>query len=116
MGITGIDHLYAETVDWDSTTAFWHGLGFEFASRWGDEGHRAGRLECGAAAVVIAEIPVGRNPEFTVFFHLDDVDSFDVDATVEVVQPLEDTHWGTRWIRVADPEGRVHALESPKEH
>jgi len=28
-----------------------------------------------------------------------------------VVTPLSHTHWGSRWIRVADPDGRVHPLE-----
>jgi catechol 2,3-dioxygenase-like lactoylglutathione lyase family enzyme len=116
MRITGIDHVYAETSDWDATTAFWHGLGFEFTSRWGDEGHRAGRLECGDAAVVIAEIPVGQRPGFTAFFRMEDGEGFEPGDRVEVVAPLEDTHWGTQWIRVADPEGRVHALESRPEH
>ena len=88
MGVTGIDHIYAETADWDATVAFWHGLGFEFTSRWGDEGHRAGRLESGTAAVVVAEIPAGQEPDSSVFFHLDDADSFVPDASVEIVAPL----------------------------
>ena len=27
---------------------------------------------------------------------------------VEVVTPLEDTQWGTRWIRVQDPDGNLY--------
>ncbi len=30
---------------------------------------------------------------------------------VEVSTPLEATHWGTRWIRVTDPDGHTYALE-----
>jgi catechol 2,3-dioxygenase-like lactoylglutathione lyase family enzyme len=110
MAITGIDHLYAETRDWEAAAAFWGGLGFEFTSQWGSAGHRAGRLESGQAAVVLAEIPPGDTPPAcNVFFDLEDADEFD--AGDAVVSPLEVTHWGTRWIRVADPEGRVHCLE-----
>lgn len=110
MPITRIDHLYAETLDWESSAAFWEGLGFELVSRWGSEGHRAGRMECGNAAVVLAEIAEGE-PEFTAFFHLEDPNRFRPGDGVKVTVPLSDTHWGTRWIRVQDPEGRIHALE-----
>jgi catechol 2,3-dioxygenase-like lactoylglutathione lyase family enzyme len=108
--IRGIDHLYAETLDWEASAAFWEGLGFTFVSRWGSEGHRAGRLESGDAAVVLAEIGDG-TPEFTAFFDLTDADGFSPGDGVTVTTPLQPTHWDTRWIRVADPDGRVHALE-----
>jgi uncharacterized glyoxalase superfamily protein PhnB len=108
MGITGIDHLYAETTRWSETVDFWERLGFEFVEEWGSEGHRAGRLECNDARLVLAEITDG-DPAFSVFFDLADAD--DVSDLPGVVTPLSNTHWGTRWIRVADPEGRVHALE-----
>lgn len=107
MRITSIDHVYAETLDWDASVTFWVGLGFAFVSEWGSEGHRAGRLECGSAAVVLAEITEGA-PAFNVFFDVDDPDDSGLGG---VVTPLSDTHWGTRWIRVEDPDGRVHALE-----
>lgn len=115
MPVTSLDHLYAETHHWDETVAFWHGLGFEFVSRWGEEGHRAGRLESGAAAVVVAEVPLGQPAAFTAFFRLDDADDFQPGSAVDVVAPLEDTHWGTRWLRVADPDTRVYALEATED-
>jgi len=108
--IRGIDHLYTETRDWEASAAFWEGLGFSFVSRWGSDGHRAGRLEAGDAAIVLAEIPDG-TPQSSVFFDLVDADGFTPGAAVTVSTPLEPTHWDTRWMRVTDPDGRVHALE-----
>ncbi|NNF70061.1 MAG: VOC family protein, partial [Acidimicrobiia bacterium] len=54
---------------------------------------------------------VSGEPEFTVFFDLEGADAFSVGASVTVETPLEATHWGTRWMRVRDTDGRVHALE-----
>lgn len=107
MAVTSLDHVYLETNHWDASAAFWAGLGFAFAEQWGSEGHRAGRLTSGSAAIVLAE--VATDPEFTLFFGLADPEAVDVDA---VVAPLRATHWGTRMLRVRDPEGRVHALEA----
>jgi catechol 2,3-dioxygenase-like lactoylglutathione lyase family enzyme len=113
MTIRAIDHVYAETTRWGAAVAFWKGLGFEFAERWGSEGHRAGRLVSGDAVVVVAEVPAGTEPGFSVFFATDDVDGLRPGEAVEVVTPPEDTHWGTRWLRAADPEGRVYSIEGP---
>lgn len=108
MGITGIGHVYAETSDWEGSVAFWEGLGFSFADRWESDGHRAGRLECNSAAVVLAEVP--EEPQhLSVFFDIERPE--DAPDLPGVVTPLTDTHWGTRWIRVEDPDGRIHALE-----
>lgn len=107
MAVRRIDHLYAETREWGAGVAFWEGLGFSFTDRWGSEGHRAGRLECGQAGVVLAEIGEG-TPEFNVFFDADAIDAVDVPT---VVTPPSPTHWGTRWLRLRDPDGRIHVLE-----
>ena len=112
MGITKLDHVYVETRDWDAATAFWGGLGFSFVEQWGSDGHRAGRLEAGSAAVVLAEVDEDAAPAFNVFFQLDDAERFAPGDRVDVIHSLEPTHWGTRWVRVRDPEGRVHCLEA----
>ena len=31
-----------------------------------------------------------------------------------VITPLADTHWGTRWLRVRDPDGNLYAVEFAK--
>ena len=108
MRIDGIDHLYVETNAWEASVDFWTRLGFSQASEWGEPGHRAGRFEAGAAAVVLAEAS-GSAPAMALHFAVHGADgSEDLPG---VVTPLEDTHWGTRWIRVQDPDGRVHVLE-----
>jgi uncharacterized glyoxalase superfamily protein PhnB len=108
MAVTALDHVYLETTHWESSVEFWHRLGFTVAERWGSAGHRAGRLVAGSAAIVLAE--VDGDPEVTLFFRLDDPEALDAGAAVAV--PLQPTHWGTRMIRVRDPEGRIHALEA----
>ena len=107
--LRGIDHLYSETMHWEASVAFWEGLGFSFEDRWGDEGHRAGRLRCNDAVVVLAE--VATSPASNVFFSVDSVDDARPGAGVEIVSGPEDTHWGTRWLRVRDPDGRVYSIE-----
>jgi len=102
MGIKGIDHLYLETRHWDESTAFWKTLGFSFADQWGQDGHRAGRLVMGEAVIVLAEAA----DELTVFFS-----AADIAGLAEVVGEAERTHWGTKVIRVTDPDGHTFALE-----
>ena len=92
--------------------AFWEGLGFEFVDQWGSDGHRAGRLQSKQAVVVLAEVGPDLPAAFNAFFDLADPDRFEIGPGVEVETPLETTHWGTRWIRVTDPDGRVHCLEA----
>ena len=115
MPITSLDHIYVETRDWDAGIAFWRGIGFAFSDTWGGEGHRAARLVAGEATVVLAEIDGAKQPEFDVFFKLEDADDFESAGAVEVDQALKGTHWGTRWIRVRDPEGRIFCLEETPE-
>jgi uncharacterized glyoxalase superfamily protein PhnB len=43
-----------------------------------------------------------------------DADAFELDASVEVVDGWEDTHWGTRLMTVRDPDGREWKLQAPK--
>ncbi len=111
MPIRALDHIYVETRNWDESVTFWRGLGFEFADRWGDDGHRAGRLVTGNAVVVLAEVDESTDPAFNAFFSLTAAGEYTMGEGVEVEQTLTETHWGTRWIRVRDPEGRIFCLE-----
>ena len=108
-----LDHLYIETRHFEKTLAFWKALGFETARVWGDDGHRACRLVCEESSLVLAESTVPVGP--VVHFRVPEVDGLNRELAkheaVTVRTPLEDTHWGTRWIRVEDPDGRVHVLE-----
>lgn len=116
MGITGIDHLYVETRSFQKAVAFWEGLGFSIVAKWGEDGHKAGMLMCGGAKIVLAE--AHKPCPVTVHFAIEGADAYQTDLKkkkgVRVTTPLEDTHWGTRWIRVADPDANHFALEERK--
>ncbi|MGI8422556.1 MAG: VOC family protein [Chloroflexota bacterium] len=112
--VRALDHVYLETRSFDSAVAFWEALGFKLAERWGADGHRAGRLVSGSAFIVLAESAA---PMQVVHFR---VPAGSLDALAEVLEgstdvkvvtPVEATHWGTRWLRVQDPDGRIYALE-----
>ena len=102
--IDRIDHLYLETRSFDDAVRFWERLGFKLASTWGRDGHRAGRLESGDAYLVLAE---SQEPMLNVHFGLGEAD----ELAARLGQPLEKTHWGTRLLRVTDPDGRTFVLE-----
>ena len=112
--VRALDHLYLETRSFDAAVSFWEALGFRLAERWGDEGHRAGRLVSGSASVVLAE---GRAPAQVVHFRVPPgsldalAASLDGNTYLKVVTPVEPTHWGTRWLRVQDNDRRIYALE-----
>jgi catechol 2,3-dioxygenase-like lactoylglutathione lyase family enzyme len=104
MSVKGIDHLYVETRSFDDAVAFWERLGFALTRRWGQDGHTAGRLESGGTFIVLAE---SANPVLNVHFGV-----AEAPALAETLgQPLEQTHWGARLIRVRDPDGRTFVLE-----
>lgn len=120
MSIEKLGHVYLETRQFDQTVAFWNSLGFTVAEEWGDATHRACRLTSGDAAVVLAEAdPAGSPQSPTVHFAMKDperlAESLAAAENVAVITPLEATHWGTRWIRVQDPDGNLYCLESPGE-
>ena len=41
-------------------------------------------------------------------------DAFRPDPLVEVVNPFEDTHYGTKEMTVRDPDGRSWTLQAPR--
>jgi catechol 2,3-dioxygenase-like lactoylglutathione lyase family enzyme len=120
MSVSGFDHVYVETRHFERTIAFWESLGFAVAESWGEGDHRACRLSAGTAWVVLAEAGAGHDPQrATVHLKVTDPEALDArireaDA-VSVISPLEETHWGTRWIRVHDPDGNLYVLEAGKD-
>jgi uncharacterized glyoxalase superfamily protein PhnB len=106
-------HLYLETRSFREALAFWSTLGFELVREWTHDGKGAGRLESGAAVVVIAE---SDDPQLAVHLHTSDIDALERKLVARgrgsIVEPPEETHWGTRWMWVRDPDGRVFALET----
>ena len=116
MHIDAIDHIYVETADYDAARAFWTQLGFSAESEWGDGDHRAGKFVCGTAAVVLATAHGTAKPcGPTVHLHVEQTaqaqKALDAADGIRVLVRDEPTHWGTRWIRVADPDGNEWVLE-----
>lgn len=112
-----LDHFYLETRHYDRAREFWADLGFSSESEWGEDGHRACQLRSGEAMLVLAEAESQDSCEGpTVVFSVDDPEAVNTrladSPAVDVTTPLEDTHWGTRWIRVRDPDGNVFNLEA----
>jgi catechol 2,3-dioxygenase-like lactoylglutathione lyase family enzyme len=117
MAVHGIDHLFIETRDFDGSVAFWQTLGFRLVERWGEGGYQAGMLRSDGAVIVLAPPRQADAPaQVTVHFRITDADAaarllLDGGDGAAIETPPEDTHWGTRWLRVRDPDGRVFALE-----
>jgi len=119
MSVTGIDHLYLETKSLERTLRFYAALGFTVAAEWGEGEHRAAKLVSGDASVVVAEVLPETSPQgATVHFAIENAEALHRALAkipeVTIVTPLQDTHWGTRWIRVRDPEGNFYCLEAPR--
>ncbi|MHC4473819.1 MAG: VOC family protein [Planctomycetota bacterium] len=120
MSVTSMDHLYVETRSFEKAMAFWGTLGFAVDHTWGEGDHRAGMLRAGKAIVVLAEVGPTHDPQRpTPHLAIRDPEALDEHLAesdaVDVVTPLEETHWGTRWIRVRDPDGNLYSLEVPRE-
>jgi len=113
-------HLFIAPADFEASLAFYRdSLGWTVTRTWGDNGAvRGALLSGGGVEVVIASdtsYPTGRP-----ILHLD---IHDIDARfkalpkgVEVVTRPEDTHWGTRWFVVRDPDGNLIAFEEVHNH
>lgn len=112
MGIEAIDHLYIESQSFKDAAAFWQSLGFKLVEEWGDDGHQAGRLEAGSAVIVLVE---SDTPMVNIHLRVNQPEelsgSLERKGSAAVVLPLEPTHWGTRWMKVQDPDGRLFVLE-----
>ncbi|HEX4780483.1 MAG TPA: VOC family protein [Usitatibacter sp.] len=110
-------HIFIRPVDYERSLAFYRDtLGWSVTQTWGDEkGGRGAILSGGGMKVVIAERREGMEGEARPDVHLD---IHDIDARFKampkgdhVVREPEDTHWGTRWFVVRDPDGNVIAFE-----
>jgi uncharacterized glyoxalase superfamily protein PhnB len=69
--------------------------------------------------VVIAQRPSGQQGEVpTVHLDIHDLDARfrTLPKGTHVVTPPEDTHWGTRWFVVRDPDGNLIAFEEVTPH
>jgi catechol 2,3-dioxygenase-like lactoylglutathione lyase family enzyme len=119
--IDRFDHLFYYVSDFERSLVFYRDtLGWSVVSLWGEAaGERGAVLSSGALKVVLAQHPlerglaVGQPGRANVHLDIHDVDKrFQVLPQGDhVVVPPQDTHWGTRWFVVRDPDGNLIAFE-----
>jgi catechol 2,3-dioxygenase-like lactoylglutathione lyase family enzyme len=117
VGLQGFDHLYIETQRFNESLAFWKTLGLGVQDEWGEDDHRACMLARPGMKIVLVE--TDGDPLMNLHLAMDDPAATmqgltDATDRITISTPLEDTHWGTQWIRLADPDGRTICLEAPK--
>lgn len=114
MSIESIDHLYIETPSFETTCAFWKGLGFKLVEQWEEDNHLACRLEAGNTYIVSVK---AERASLTVHFRVSTFDGYAKqiaeNESIVVQVPLEATHWSSQWMRVQDPDEHVFGLEKP---
>ena len=110
MPVTGVHHLLVETHNWGKSVAFWRQLGWELAEDHGTSGKLI--APGGGAYIWLSEVAPNRPPAIDVYFDVSDPDRFAPKSPVEIVEPLHDTHWGTKLMSVRDPDGRIVRLQA----
>jgi len=111
MTTDGIEAVFLETHNWGKSAKFFQTLGYEieFATD-----HNSGQLRRGDGPYVfIAEVPEAEPTRTHLVLAVADADAFELDGSVDVVSPWEDSHWGTRLMTVRDPDGREWKLQAP---
>ncbi|GAA3430454.1 VOC family protein [Kutzneria kofuensis] len=110
MTTDGIDAVYLTTHNWGRTAKFFQALGFRLDF---ETDHNSGQLRNGDGPhVFVAEVP-NQDPSMQLVLKVADETKVQLDPTVEVVTPFEDTHYGTREMVVRDPDGRTWTLQAP---
>jgi catechol 2,3-dioxygenase-like lactoylglutathione lyase family enzyme len=113
-------HLFIRPQDYEASLAFYRDvLGWSVTQDWGGNGsERGAMLSGGGIKVVISErVPEskanGQSNGPDVHLDIHDIDKrFKAlpKGTHVVIEPQE-THWGTRWFVVRDPDGHLIAFE-----
>jgi hypothetical protein len=107
----GIEAIHLTTHNWGRAAKFFQSLGYELEF---DTGHSSGQLRNGTGPTVfIAEVPADHELQTKILLHVPDAEKFSADETVEVLQPFEETHYGTNEMTVRDPDGRQWTLSAP---
>jgi hypothetical protein len=108
VAVDGVRSIYIETHNFGKAAAFWKALGFEhFLDLGGSSG--GFRAADGGAYLFLEEVPEDRPLGTEPYFNI--TGGADFGPPVEVVKPLEATHWETKLMEVRDPDGRTWKLE-----
>ncbi len=122
------DHVFIAPKDWDKAFEFYNKiLGWEPGPSWGEKGKepRGAYLKSkGGMTVVIAEEHEADDNSWTHGFnghrptlHLE-VENVDevfkqLPTGTHIISSPQDTHWGSRWFLVKDPDNNIIAFNSP---
>jgi uncharacterized glyoxalase superfamily protein PhnB len=106
MTTEGIEAVYLTTHNWGKAAGFFQSLGFTLDF---ETDHNSGQLRAGDGPYVfIAEVPENQEIQTQIVLKMDSAETL---PDVEVVTPLEDTHYGTKEMTVRDPDGRTWTLQ-----
>ncbi|MFI9403017.1 VOC family protein [Nocardia sp. NPDC052316] len=111
MAIDGIEGIFLSTHNWGRAAKFYKALGFEldFATD-----HGSGMLRRGDGPYLfLAEVPKNQEPQMQLILSVANADAFQPDASIDVVTPFEETHYGKKEMTVRDPDGRVLSIQAP---
>ncbi len=113
-------HLFIRPADFDASLAFYRDvLGWSVSEQWGDAAKgRGAALSGGGVKVVLAErhesaAAADGTARPNVHLDIHDIDKRfkALPKGAHVVAEPQDTHWGTRWFVVRDPDGNLIAFE-----
>ena len=111
MATEGIEGIYVETHNWGRTARFFRELGFAIEF---ETDHGSGLLRCGdGPCFLVEEVPANHAPGLQVLVRVSDAKTCRPEPPVELVQPFQQTHWGTQQMQVRDPDGRIWSLQAP---
>jgi len=112
------DHIFIAATDFDKSVGFYRDvLGWSVVTTWGDKDESRGAvLSGGGMKVVLAEKGVvdgaeGARPTLHLDIHSVDLRFKMLPKGTHVVIEPQNTHWGTRWFVVRDPDGNLIAFE-----
>ncbi len=106
-------HLFIRPEDFKRSLEFYRDvLGWQVTDSWGGDGEDRGAiLSGGGMKVVISEGAMEDAPQVHLDIHDIEARFRKLPPGTHVVRPPEDTHWGTRWFVVRDPDGNLIAFE-----
>jgi len=123
------DHLFIQPSDWQKSFEFFTDtLGWKVENRFGEaaDASRFANIAYGEFKMILAEDHDVTDPakkpatyltkgKISIHFRSENVDATFAkikDKSHVVVRP-ENTHWGTRWFVVEDPDGNQFAWQGP---